>query len=67
LIFFSKKLNTFLKNAFWGLEYSDPFKALTFDRMHNNSHGLGGKHLWPVLVKYIEECGRPAIKEVDNR
>src|SRR5882757_8716490 len=27
-------------NAFFDIENSDPFKALSFDRMHNTSHGL---------------------------
>ena len=35
--------------------------------MHSYSHGLGGKHIWPVLQKYIAEQRRSAMKEVDTR
>ncbi|KAJ3555276.1 hypothetical protein NP233_g12248 [Leucocoprinus birnbaumii] len=54
-------------NAFWAVPYSDPHKALTFDRMHNNSHGLGGKHLWPLLQGAIEKLGRVCMTQVDDR
>lgn len=49
------------------MEHSDPHLALTFDRMHNNSHGLGGKHLWPLLSTYIERLGCNIMALVDKQ
>lgn len=54
-------------NAFFDIENSDPFKALSVDRMHSCSHGLGGKHIWPVLQECIEARGREHMKEIDKR
>jgi hypothetical protein len=54
-------------NAFFDIGNSDPFKALSIDRMHTCSHGLGGKHIWPVLQEYIEACGRENMKAIDER
>jgi len=41
-------------NVFFNIENSDSFKALSFDRMHNMSHCLGGKHIWPEIQDYVE-------------
>jgi len=54
-------------NAFFDLANSDPFKAISVNRMHSSAHGLGGKHIWPVIQEYIEECGRGHMKAVDER
>jgi len=54
-------------NAFFDLANSDPFKALSVDRMHSSAHGLGGKHIWPVIQEYIEKCGREHMKAIDER
>jgi len=35
--------------------------------MHSYAHGLGGKHIWPILETYVIENGRDAIKKVDER
>jgi hypothetical protein len=35
--------------------------------MHSYAHGLGGKHIWPTLEKYITGDSREAIKKVDQR
>ena len=49
------------------MEFSDPFKAISWDRMHSYAHGLGGKHIWPIIEKYITGDSRGAIKQVDER
>jgi hypothetical protein len=49
------------------VEFSDPFKAISWDRMHSYAHGLGGKHIWPLIENYITGDGRGAIKQVDER
>jgi hypothetical protein len=47
--------------------HSDPHRALAYDRMHNDSHGLGGKHLWHVTISYLKATGRSSTKELDLR
>jgi hypothetical protein len=49
------------------VEFSDPFKAISWDRMHSYAHGLGGQHIWPILSHYIVKSGREIIKQVDER
>ncbi|KAJ3563803.1 hypothetical protein NP233_g8701 [Leucocoprinus birnbaumii] len=56
-----------VKNAFWEIEGFDLHRAISFDRMHNNAHGLGGKHLWPLLLEYLKECGPNTKGLVDER
>ncbi|KAJ3559044.1 hypothetical protein NP233_g11364 [Leucocoprinus birnbaumii] len=56
-----------IQNAFWDLSHSDPHQALSFDRMHNNAHGVGGKHLWPLIQKYTEQLPRESRKAIDDR
>ncbi|KAJ3563065.1 hypothetical protein NP233_g9182 [Leucocoprinus birnbaumii] len=58
-----------VNNAFWTLPHSDPHRALTFDRMHNNAHGLGGKHLWPLLQVTLAQlpAARSKMAVVDER
>lgn len=45
----------------------DVFRALSFDRLHTNHEGLGGKHLWSELQKLINEIGRDAASKIDER
>ncbi|KAF8197090.1 hypothetical protein BJ912DRAFT_1020953 [Pholiota molesta] len=52
-------------NAFWEIQFSDPHQILSFDHMHNYPHGLGGKHLWSELQKYISAQGSEAEHSVD--
>jgi len=54
-------------NAFWDIQFSDPFQALSWDRMHNYAHGLGGKHLWPILQQSIHAQGRSKAQLVDDQ
>ena len=45
------------QNAFWDIKFSDSFKALSWDHMHNYTHGLGGKHLWPLIEEHLADLG----------
>jgi hypothetical protein len=60
-------LLSFFQNAFWDIKNSDPFKALSWDHMHNYAHGLGGKHLWPLVEKYLQDLGRTNAHTVDKQ
>lgn len=55
------------QNAFWDINFSDPFKALSWDHMHNYAHGLGGKHLWPLIEEHLDDLGRTAAHTVDEQ
>jgi hypothetical protein len=54
-----------LQNAFWSVNFSDPHKAVSFDEMHSNDHGLGGKHLFPEAKRHISLLGRKAVEIVE--
>ncbi|KAF6751895.1 hypothetical protein DFP72DRAFT_991199 [Ephemerocybe angulata] len=41
-------------NAFATIANSDPFEALSFDRLHSYHNGLGGKHLWGQVMSHIK-------------
>ncbi|EPQ59880.1 hypothetical protein GLOTRDRAFT_103770 [Gloeophyllum trabeum ATCC 11539] len=47
-------------NVFWKICLSDPYLALSFDRLHAYHGGLFGRHIWPQLKLYIEDLGRAA-------
>ena len=47
------------------VSFSDPHQAISWDGMHAHDHGLGGKHLWPTLQKYIKQIGRNGPSQVD--
>jgi hypothetical protein len=64
--FRSKKLiQIHFKNAFMTIAWSDPHEILSYDRMHNDSHGIGGKYLFPMVIKYLS--GREKLAELDKR
>ena len=54
------------QNVFWGLKHSDPYRALSFDRLHAFHLGLFKGHIWGALKEEITAAGRLVIKKVDN-
>ena len=46
---------------------SDPHKILSYDRMHNDSHWIGGKHILPIVLRYLKASGRNMLAELDKR
>ncbi|THU83642.1 hypothetical protein K435DRAFT_689141, partial [Dendrothele bispora CBS 962.96] len=44
-------------NFFWSLPHSDPYKAVSYDTLHKDDLGKFGKHIYPVLVKVLEDGG----------
>lgn len=66
VLYLLDKLESDLQNVFWEIANSDPFRALSFDRLHAHQSGLFGKHLWSELQDRIKEGGRQVIKEVDD-
>ncbi|KAF8875181.1 hypothetical protein BD779DRAFT_1701646 [Infundibulicybe gibba] len=56
-----------IQNAFWDVNYSSPFRSLSFDRMHNYPSGLGGRHIWPWLKGHILELGADIAARLDSQ
>jgi hypothetical protein len=55
-----------LQNIFWKLWGSDPYRALSFDRLHTNHLGLF-KHLWEEAKRITKEMGRETQRVVDKQ
>ena len=54
------------QNVFWALDNSDPYLALSFDRLHASHLGLFKSHIWFALKSKITAAGRAEIKRVDD-
>jgi hypothetical protein len=61
------KFDVYSKNAFMTVSWSDPHETLSYDRMHNDSHGVGGKHILPIVLRYLKASGRDMLAELDKR
>ena len=46
---------------------SDPHEILSYDRMHNGLPRLGGKHILPIILRYLKASGRNQLAELDKR
>ncbi|KAG1904556.1 uncharacterized protein F5891DRAFT_1126375 [Suillus fuscotomentosus] len=42
-------------NFFWSLTHSDPYLAISYDKLHADDLGKFSKHLWPLLLSVLEE------------
>ena len=47
--------------------HSDLHEILSYDRMHNDSHGIGGKHIFQMVLKYLKASGHGMLAELDKR
>jgi hypothetical protein len=47
------------------VNFSDPHQAVSFDEMHSNDHGLGGKHLFPEGKHHISQLGWKAVEIIE--
>ena len=56
-----------IKSAFLELKNTDPYKALSFDRLHAFHAGLFGKHMWPLLKAHIEKLSSSTAAQVDEQ
>jgi hypothetical protein len=48
------------QNVFWKIANSDPYGALSFDRLHTFPGDIFRHHLWPRLQRLVESLGREA-------
>lgn len=46
---------------------SDPYKALSFDKLHTLDAGLFGQHMWSLLKAYVDSVGNKAPIQVDKQ
>ncbi|KAI9428775.1 hypothetical protein H4582DRAFT_2091022 [Lactarius indigo] len=51
-----------IDNVFWLVNNSDPYRALSFDRLHSNNTGLFGHHLWREFKALAQTWGGAASK-----
>ncbi|KAG2148877.1 hypothetical protein DEU56DRAFT_729847 [Suillus clintonianus] len=42
-------------NFFWSLPHSDPYRAISYDKLHADDLGKFGKHLWRLLLSILED------------
>ncbi|TFY65027.1 hypothetical protein EVJ58_g2245 [Rhodofomes roseus] len=58
---------TITQNVFWKLLNTNPYRALSFDKLHAYDSGLLGDHIWPETVSLVTASGRWAIAKVDEQ
>ncbi|KAH8991412.1 hypothetical protein EDB86DRAFT_3183167 [Lactarius hatsudake] len=54
-----------VNNVFWNLSHTDPYRALSFDRLHSNNGGVFGHHLWETFKDLIGRYSRREEAMVD--
>ncbi|CDO73238.1 hypothetical protein BN946_scf185007.g293 [Trametes cinnabarina] len=54
-----------VQNAFLELAHSDPYQALSFDRLHAFHSGLFGHHFWTEFKKHVQNISNEAVKLID--
>ena len=52
---------------FWDLGNSDPYRALSFDRLHTNNLGMFRDHLWGSAKELVEARGRLVMGQVEDQ
>ena len=55
------------QNIFFKIKNSDPYRAVSWDRLHAYGLGLFGAHIWEEIVTLIKALGREYISEVDKQ
>jgi hypothetical protein len=55
------------QNAFWAVANSDPYAALSWDRLHAYHGGLFSDHLWSEVLEILGVLGKNMAQLVDNQ
>jgi hypothetical protein len=50
------------QNVFWNIANSDPYRALSFDRLHAHAGGLWGDHLFSEIKAHANQIVRGGAK-----
>ncbi|KAK0506766.1 hypothetical protein EDD18DRAFT_1315910 [Armillaria luteobubalina] len=56
-----------IQNAFWNVTDCDPFRSLSWDRLHAHDDGLFGTHLRGELIARVEALGMQSIGQADDQ
>lgn len=56
-----------LQNVFWDIQNSDPYHALSWDRLHAYHGGLFSDHLLPEVFKLVSANGRDSESLLDKQ
>ncbi|KAJ7263191.1 hypothetical protein B0H12DRAFT_1209494 [Mycena haematopus] len=54
-------------NVFWKVAHSDPYHAISFDRLHSHRSGLWGDHLFSVIKLHVEKLGGRHLAKLDQQ
>ncbi|KAJ7241195.1 hypothetical protein B0H12DRAFT_1250508 [Mycena haematopus] len=54
-------------NVFWKIAHSDPYHAISFDRLHSHHSGLWGDHLFSVIKLHVEKLGGRHLAKLDQQ
>ena len=46
-----------LQHFLWDFQFSDPYRAYSYDTLHSDDLGKWGKHLWELTLSILEESG----------
>ena len=52
---------------FFRINNSDPYKAVSWDRLHAYGIGLFGDHLWEEIIRLVNLLRREDIAAVDEQ
>ncbi|KAI9430290.1 hypothetical protein H4582DRAFT_1824479 [Lactarius indigo] len=58
-----------VNNVFWHVNNSDPYRVLSFDRLHANNNGIFGNHLWKRFKGLFKDTliGRAATTKLEQQ
>ncbi|KAI0633772.1 hypothetical protein C8Q77DRAFT_1218049 [Trametes polyzona] len=56
-----------VENAFLELANSDPYAALSFDRLHAFHSGLWGHHFWQEFKRLAQDLPKEALTRIDQQ
>ncbi|KAK0475755.1 hypothetical protein IW261DRAFT_1422042 [Armillaria novae-zelandiae] len=56
-----------IQNAFWNVTDCDPFRSLSWDRLHAHNDGLFGKHLRGEIVARVAALGMQFTGQADDQ
>ena len=52
---------------FFRIKHSDPYRAVSWDKLHAYAIGLFGDHLWEDILKLVDLLDREDIAAIDKQ
>ncbi|KAF7378401.1 hypothetical protein MSAN_00266700 [Mycena sanguinolenta] len=56
-----------IDNVFWKVANSDPYQAISFDRLHSHHSGLWGDHFFGLIKLHVEKLGGRYSAKLDQQ